>query len=68
VESKAHTGKNLTDLLSNYASNFVIDLDEVWQERDYQNNGYLDKENTLIFLSKIKNFIAPYRASNFDEE
>ena len=58
----------MASLLGQYASNFVIDLDEAWEERDVDQNGYLDKESCLIFLSKIKSFIAPYRAANFDEE
>jgi len=46
----------------------VIDLDEAWQEKDVDQNGYLDKEECRSFLSKIKNFIVPLRAQNYDED
>ena len=68
TKQNAEKTKSLMELLGGYTSNFCIDLDEAWIEKDTDKNGYLDKEECRAFFSKIKNFIIPLRAQNFDDE
>ena len=41
-------------------------MDELWDEKDYDKNGYLDKAEALVFLIELTNYIDDYkRANNF---
>ena len=52
--------------MKDYKDNFDIDVDEQWELKDYDKNGYLDREEALDFIkvladycndqSRVKNF------------
>ena len=38
----------------------------MWDEKDYDKNGFLDKSEALVFLIELTNYIDDYsRANNF---
>jgi len=55
-----------SELLKNYSLKINKDLDQMWEEKDYDKNGYLDKSEALVFVIELTNYIDDYsRANNF---
>ena len=46
----AKVEKTLKEFLDGYKPNFSTDIDELWKAQDKDENGFLDKAETLIFL------------------
>ena len=55
-----------SEYLKNYSLKINKDLDQMWDEKDYDKNGYLDKSEALVFVIELTNYIDDYsRANNF---
>ena len=64
---KANKKSSFDDFLKNYPVKFSTPLDELWQQNDNDNNGYLDKEEAKKFLDEVVKVIQKNRKRNYDK-
>ena len=64
---KAKKKHSFDDFLKNYPVKFSTPLDELWQQNDNDNNGYLDKEEAKEFLDEVVKVIQKNRKRNYDK-
>jgi len=55
----------LKKLLKTYDCTFKKDLDEMWNEHDVDQNGYLDRDEAQPFLDEVAKIIDKERAKNY---
>ena len=66
LEALAKNELTLSKYLENYGATFNKDLDEMWNQHDFDCNGYLDKEEARGFVFEISQCIESSRAINYD--
>ena len=54
------------DFLRNYPVKFSTPLDQLWDQADFDGNGYLDRMEAKDFLDQVVLVIQEDRRNNFD--
>ena len=49
--------KNFSDLLQNYQVKFSRPLDDLWDEADEDNNGYLERQEIALFIQSVNSVV-----------
>lgn len=63
---KMSSSKKLSEYLKKYQVKFSKSLDDIWEETDIDNNGYLDRSEAKEFLNKVTGVIEEERAKNYN--
>ena len=58
--------KPLKDYMGPYQANFKRDLDVMYAQFDYDNNGVLDRKETRDFINELAKNIGPERSKNYN--
>jgi len=54
-------------LLGDYTKHIKGDVDELWEQKDADKNGYLDREEAKKFLNALSGIMEPERAANYTD-
>ena len=60
-------GKPLSHYLGNYNQFIKADIDQIWEQSDWDRNNWLDKNEAKFFLRNLSKHMDPVRVSKYDE-
>ena len=54
--------------MANYSATFSQDIDVMWNHYDFDNNGYLDREEARGFVDQVSKCIGKERSKNYNPD